>query len=101
MTTVAHQPPRGYRTLRLPLAEADYEQFISNGEFAKGQLDQLYGLHPELFPEAWDRGMCSMALRHRRASNSSSVTGGCGSRRPAGIYRGTGVRDAVPECHCD
>ena len=56
MTTVAHRPPRGYRTLRLPLAEADYEQFISNGEFAKGQLDQLYGLHPELFPEAWGQG---------------------------------------------
>ena len=56
MTTVAHRPPRGYRTLRLPLAEADYEQFISKGEFAKGQLDQLYGLHPELFPEAWGQG---------------------------------------------
>ena len=41
MTTVAHQPPRGYQTLRLPLAEADYEQFISHGEFAKVPLDQL------------------------------------------------------------
>ena len=56
MTTVAHQPPRGYRTLRLPLAEADYEQFISKGEFAKEQLDQLYGLHPEWFPEAGGQG---------------------------------------------
>ena len=56
MTTVAHRPPRGYRTLRLPLAEADYEQFISNSEFAKGHLDQLSGLHPELFPEAWGQG---------------------------------------------
>lgn len=56
MDTVAHRPPRGYRTLRLPLAEADYEQFISDGELAKVQLDHLYGLHPELFPEAWGQG---------------------------------------------
>jgi hypothetical protein len=40
----------------LALAEADYERFLSDGEFAKTQLDQMYDQHPELFPEAWRHG---------------------------------------------
>ena len=56
MSTVAHPTARGYRTIRLPLAEADYERFLSDGELAKAQLDQLYGQHPELFPEGWEHG---------------------------------------------
>ncbi len=50
MSTVAHRPRRGYRTLRLPLSEADYERFMNEGEFAKVPLDELYERHPELFP---------------------------------------------------
>ena len=54
MSTVAHQARRGYRTLRLPLSEADYEQFMNEGAFAKAQLDELYERHPELFPAGFD-----------------------------------------------
>lgn len=56
MATITDRPRRGYRTLRWALAEADYERFLSDGEFAKTQLDQMYDPHPELFPEAWRHG---------------------------------------------
>jgi hypothetical protein len=56
MSTVTQRPARGYRTLRLPLAEADYERFLSEGEFAKAQLEHLYRQHPEAFPAAWGQG---------------------------------------------
>ena len=56
MTTVIDHPRRGYRTIRLALAEADYARFMSNGEVARAQLDQMHSQHPELFPEAWGQG---------------------------------------------
>ena len=52
MTTVIDHPRRGYRTIRLALAEADYARFMSDGQFARAQLDQMDSQHPELFPEA-------------------------------------------------
>jgi hypothetical protein len=56
MTTVAHQAPKGYRTLRLPFAEHEYELFVSDKTFARERLDQLYGQYPELFPACFDHG---------------------------------------------
>ncbi len=63
MTTVTDDPKRGYRTIRLPLVEADYERFLSDGVFCKAQLDQLYERYPELFPEGWEQGyvLCGKA----------------------------------------
>ena len=56
MSTVTDRPRRGYRTIRLPLVEADYERFISDEAFARAQLDRLYGQSPELFPDGWGQG---------------------------------------------
>lgn len=56
MATVAHRPARGYRTIRLPIAEADYAQFMTDEEFAKAQLDRLYRQHRELFPDELGQG---------------------------------------------
>ena len=56
MSTVTHRARRGYRTLRLPLSEADYERFMNEGAFAKAQLDELYERHPELFPAEFNQG---------------------------------------------
>ena len=56
MPTVTDRPKRGYRTIRLPLAEADYERFISDEAFARAQLEQVYSQWPELFPDGWGRG---------------------------------------------
>lgn len=56
MSTVTQAPARGYRTLRLPIGEADYEQFMTDTTFAKTILAQCYEQHPELFPPDWSAG---------------------------------------------
>ena len=56
MATVTHPPKKGYRTIRLPLSEAEYDDFLSNRDYAKARLDALYEDFPELFPEAFPRG---------------------------------------------
>lgn len=68
MTTVIDHPRRGYRTIRLPLSEADYEQFMTDGEVARAQLDGLYGQHPELFPVGWGQGyvFCGLTPASRK-----------------------------------
>ena len=60
MTTVTHPPKKGYRTIRLPLAESEYDQFLSDRAYAKARLDKLYEDFPELFPEAfpWGYALC-------------------------------------------
>ncbi len=35
MTTVAHPPKKGYRTIRLPLAESEYDRFLLDRSYAK------------------------------------------------------------------
>lgn len=56
MDTVAHRPTRGYRTIRLPIAEAEYERFMNESEFAKAQIDRLDRQYPEIFPEGLEGG---------------------------------------------
>jgi hypothetical protein len=56
MATVVHQPTKGHRTLRLPLAEDEYAQFLSDNTFARARLEQLYGQYPELFPASFKQG---------------------------------------------
>lgn len=56
MATVTHPPKKGYRTIRLPLAESDYDRFLSERTYAKARLDEFYENFPELFPEAFPSG---------------------------------------------
>ncbi len=56
MTTVAHPPKKGYRTIRLPLAESEYDRFLTDRSSAKDRLEDLYGEFAELFPEAFPWG---------------------------------------------
>ena len=56
MTPVTHSPKKGYRTIRLPLAESEYDRFLSNRSYAKARLDEFYEDFPELFPEAFPWG---------------------------------------------
>ncbi len=56
MATVAYQPTKGHRTLRLPLAEHEYDPFMSDNAFAKERLEALYVQYPELFPEFFEQG---------------------------------------------
>jgi hypothetical protein len=75
MTTVSHPPRKGYRTIRLPLGELEYDRFIEDRTYAKSRLEELHERHPELFPEAFGWGYalygftdpsCKQHLRCRR-----------------------------------
>ncbi len=68
MTTVAHQPAKGHRTLRLPIDEADHERFLADGVFAKERIEALHGQHPELFPEEMGQGfvLCGFTAVSRK-----------------------------------
>jgi len=56
MATVTHPPKKGYRTLRLPLAESEYDHLLSDRIYAKTRLDELYEEFPEVFPDAFPWG---------------------------------------------
>jgi hypothetical protein len=56
MTTGAHPPKKGYRTIRLPLAESAYDRFLTDRSSAKDRLEDLYGEFAALFPEALPGG---------------------------------------------
>ena len=62
MTTVAHPPPKGYRTIRVPLSEHEYERLLSDRTSAKARLQELYEDSPELFPAAFPRGYALYGL---------------------------------------
>jgi hypothetical protein len=62
MATVAHPPKKGYRTIRLPLAESEYDRFLGDRAYAKARLDELYEDFPELFPDAFPRGYALYGL---------------------------------------
>ncbi len=56
MPTVSHSPKKGYRTIRLPLSESEYDRFVHDRPYAKSRLEEHHELHPELFPEAFGGG---------------------------------------------
>jgi hypothetical protein len=56
MATVTHSSPKGYRTIRLPLAEAEYERFLTESPYAKERLQDLQARYPERFPQAFCKG---------------------------------------------
>ena len=56
MTTVAHPPKKGYRTIRLPLAESEYARFLTDRSYAKDRLEELDEECAALFPEAFPWG---------------------------------------------
>ena len=60
MTTVSHPPRKGYRTIRLPLAESEYDRFLTDRADARARLDEVHEDFPEWFPEAfpWGYALC-------------------------------------------
>lgn len=52
MTTGAHPPTKGYRTIRFPLAEHEYERLLSECTSAKARLQEICADFPAWFPEA-------------------------------------------------
>jgi hypothetical protein len=49
---------KGYKTIRFPISESSYEQFMNNREYARSYIDDLFTNHPELFPEQIHDGYC-------------------------------------------
>jgi hypothetical protein len=47
MTTGAHAPKKGYRTIRLPLTESEYDRFLTNRVYARARLEEFYEDVPE------------------------------------------------------
>lgn len=60
MPTIAHPTKKGYRTIRFPLAESEYERFLTDRSSAKARLEELYEEFAELFPDAfpWGYAFC-------------------------------------------
>lgn len=54
--SVTDSPRRGYRTLRLPIAEPLYVHFVDDVSFAREMVDKCYAECPELFPAKFDEG---------------------------------------------
>lgn len=72
---ITDKPQRGYRTVRLPLKEADYQRFVKDRAFAKEIIDHLYRDSPELFPASFDQGYIFNGL------TTASIKQGCQCRR--------------------
>jgi hypothetical protein len=49
---------KGYKTIRFPISESNYEQFMNDREYARSYIDGLITDHPELFPEQIHNGYC-------------------------------------------
>ena len=60
MTTIAHPTKKGYRTIRLPLTESDYDRFLTDRSSAKTRLEELHEECADLFPDAcpWGDAFC-------------------------------------------
>lgn len=83
MATVTQSLKRGYRTLRLPISEVDYERLMTDQTCAQAQLAKRYAQHPELFPAEFERGdaldgftepSCKQPLRCRRLRLNADET---------------------------
>ena len=68
MTTVAHPPKKGYRTIRLPLAESEYDRFLTDRSYAQDRREELYEECAELFPDAfpWGYAFCGYTEPSRK-----------------------------------
>ena len=56
MTTIAHPTKKGYRTIRLPLTESEYDRFLTDRSYAKARLEELHEECAALFPDAFPWG---------------------------------------------
>jgi hypothetical protein len=60
MTTGAHSPKKGYRTIRVPLAESEDDRLLTDGAYARARLETCSEDCPALFPDAlpWGDAFC-------------------------------------------
>jgi hypothetical protein len=88
MAESAEPRPRGCSTISLPFGQHDYPRVADDPEAFRAELDRLFRLVPELFPEAFAHGYTfkdsrvseKLGLRIRRIE--CKATGECFSVRP-------------------
>ena len=73
MATVTHLPKKGYRTIRLRLAESEYDRFLSDRAYAKARLDELYEDFPEVFPKTFPWGYALYGFTDPRSNRKYAV----------------------------
>jgi hypothetical protein len=56
MTTGVHPPKKGYRTIRLPLTESEYDRFLTDRSYATARREELYEEFAALLPDAFPGG---------------------------------------------
>jgi hypothetical protein len=56
LMSTKNKPLRGYRTIRLPISQDDYHDFIDDILFARKTIDNFYKKYPELFPVTFNEG---------------------------------------------
>ena len=56
MNSISNNPTRGNKTIRLPIAKDDYDNFINHIEIARKDIDNMHKKYPELFPDKFDEG---------------------------------------------
>jgi len=51
---------RGDKTIRIPLSESYYGAFLSDSGLARLKLNEMFAIHPELFPNTFNEGYVLM-----------------------------------------
>ena len=95
MTTVAHPPKKGYRTIRLPLAESEYDRFLTDRSYAKDRLEELYEDVAELFPEAFPWGYAFFGFTEPSIKQQLLLSPHSSGSRPYGLYHRTRLCHAL------
>ena len=82
MTTIAHPTKKGYRTIRLPLTESEYDRFLTDRSSAKARREELYEELAALFPDAfpWGYAFCGdtePSIKQQRLCRRLRLGQGC------------------------
>ncbi|MEM7375639.1 MAG: hypothetical protein AAF587_44010 [Bacteroidota bacterium] len=48
--------PRGHKTICIPVGESEYKEIVDEAWLYRKWVDDIYGKHPELFPQEMDGG---------------------------------------------
>jgi hypothetical protein len=73
MVTVSHSPKKGYRTIRLPLAESEYDRFLSDRAYARSRLDNFMRTFLNYFLKPFHGAMLFTDLQSPQLNRRYSV----------------------------
>jgi hypothetical protein len=62
-TAANHSPNHTMRTICLPCTEDQYRSLVTDPQAFRAWVQQAFELHPELFPDGFDKGFCMVDRR--------------------------------------